>query len=373
MKISIVIIGFGISTLCFLLYLYDNNLINNFSKILVLEKERSPCLNSLNYINVNSNSCLHTLISMFSNEIFKDIINNVKNKYDLNKFINLSDYNKIISEISNRFINHINKYIDIKFNYEVKDIKLQNGIYIINNLIKVEKIIMASGANHDLNYFKYLDINNILKSNYKKILIPNEIYNNSNISFLNKKNIAIIGSSHSTMTIIDMILKHKINYQKITIFFRNKIKVFYKDKKDCLKNNDTFNSNDICLETGFINRFDGLRENSKEIFLNLNKYSNIELKKLDKNESFKNYDYIFPCWGYYKNLPLIDNKLSYDIDSNLNFELLLNKKLYKNIFLLGINSNPKIEITQKSFKKSLDGIWIYFNIISKQLYKKILL
>ena len=117
-----------------------------------------------------------------------------------------------------------------------------------------------------------------------------------------------------------------------------------------------------------INRFDGLRENSKKIYMNLNNYN---IKKIC-NDKIKcnDYDIIIPCWGYYKKLPKINNILyKQNIDSNNNFELKIKNKIFNNIFLLGICSNSDIKITQKSFKKSIDGIWIYYNIISNKLYK----
>ena len=49
---DICILGFGISTLCFTLYLLDNNLIDIFSKIIILEKNKTICQNSLKYKNV---------------------------------------------------------------------------------------------------------------------------------------------------------------------------------------------------------------------------------------------------------------------------------------------------------------------------------
>ena len=176
------------------------------------------------------------------------------------------------------------------------------------------------------------------------------------------------------MSIIDLIFKYNINYKSIDIYYRNKIKVFYISKEECLKNNDYCSEDDICTETQFINRFDGLRENSKNLFLNLKNYSNINLHKISEQNinNINKSDYIIPCWGYFKNIPKINNTTSYNIDSNNNFELLLDKKLYNNIYLLGISSNPKIEYTQKSFTKSLDGIWIYYNVISKKLYEKII-
>jgi hypothetical protein len=373
---NLVIIGFGISTLCFLIYIYDNNLINAFDQILVLEKNDKSCLESLNYKNVNSNSKLSSLISIFSNQIFEHYISKVKNKYNLDKYINLSDYNKIIIDISDIFLKELIKYknITIKYNYSVESIITKNNSYIINNEILANKIILATGAKHNLDYFKYLDQKDILSNCNQKILIPNNLYNQNKLNYLNNKSISIIGSSHSIMSIIDLIFKYNINYKSIDIYYRNKIKVFYISKEECLKNNDYCSEDDICTETQFINRFDGLRENSKNLFLNLKNYSNINLHKISEQNinNINKSDYIIPCWGYFKNIPKINNTTSYNIDSNNNFELLLDKKLYNNIYLLGISSNPKIEYTQKSFTKSLDGIWIYYNVISKKLYEKII-
>ena len=42
-----------------------------------------------------------------------------------------------------------------------------------------------------------------------------------------------------------------------------------KQKETCLLSGDQCNKDDICSETGFVNRFDGIREKSKEIYLNI--------------------------------------------------------------------------------------------------------
>ena len=90
---NICIIGFGISTLCFTLYLIDNNLIDNLGKIIILEKNNSICKNSLKYKNVNSNSTLGSMLSIFKqNKIFTDTLIEMEKKYNFNTYINLYEY-----------------------------------------------------------------------------------------------------------------------------------------------------------------------------------------------------------------------------------------------------------------------------------------
>ena len=366
---NIVIIGFGISSLCFLLYLYDNNLIKKFSSITILEKNNCPCFSTLNY-NINSNSTLRSLISMFTNEIFKEIIEDINNTYNLDKFIPLHLYNKILIRLSNTFLKYIKKIPNIYtfFNYNVYKITtLLNDKLQINDDIITDKIILATGGNQSKEYLETLDTNNIIK-NRDNIILPHEIFTTKSLEKYNNKNIIIIGSSHSIMSIIDILYHNKINFKKILIYHRRKIKVFYYNLEECLKNKDTCEINDICTETNFINRFDGLRENSKKIYLNINSDKRITFENNYKKINFDNYNYIIPCWGYYKLIPKIDNKLSFNIQSTNNYQLILNNDLKKNIFLLGIMSNPKVKITQKSFTKSIDGVWYYYNIISKHMY-----
>ena len=366
---DIIIIGFGISTLCFLLYLFKNNLINKY-KILILEKNNIPCKDSLNYININSNSTLESLISIFRNSIFDDIINKVEKDYNLNTFINLSNYNKIISEISIYFLKKLKKInnIKIKFNEEINNIEYFNNYIKINNFIS-KTCIISIGAKQDIEFIKDKDIDNLFNNDFDKCVLPHNIFNNSyNINKLKNKKIAIIGSSHSSLSIIDCLLFKKINCKSITLLCKKDFKVFFKNIEDCEKNKYKYNKDDICSETKMINRFDGLRENSKKIYMNLNNYN---IKKIC-NDKIKcnDYDIIIPCWGYYKKLPKINNILyKQNIDSNNNFELKIKNKIFNNIFLLGICSNSDIKITQKSFKKSIDGRWIYYNIISNKLYK----
>ena len=94
-KYDITILGFGISSFCFLLYLYNNNLLSKYN-ILILEKHKEPCLKSLDYKNVNSNSTLGSLIEPFRVNIFNEIISQIDKDHDLNKYINLKAYSKII-------------------------------------------------------------------------------------------------------------------------------------------------------------------------------------------------------------------------------------------------------------------------------------
>ena len=59
----------------------------------------------------------------------------------------------------------------------------------------------------------------------------------------------------------------------------------------------------------------------------------------------------------------------FNVNENLN--LVSDNVILKNCFSIGLSSNPKIKNPQKSFNKSLDGIWIYKNVISPILAKNI--
>ena len=361
---DIIIIGFGISALCFLIYLLKNNLITKYN-ILVIEKYDIPCKYSLNYTNINSNSTLDSLISIFRDSIFDTVINKLKN---LNKYVNLHNYNQIISEICSILLKKLENIenINILFNEEVNNISYLNKTIKVDDYI-TKTCIISMGAKQDLEFIRNKDTNKILPNDQDKIVLPENIFNNSyDINKLTNKDIAIIGSSHSSISLIDCITSKKINCKNITLLCRNDFKVFFKDLEDSKKNGYNYKDVDVCTETNMVNRFDGLRENSKNIYMNLDKY---KIKKiLDKKIICDNYDIIIPCWGYYKKLPRINNVLhTQNINSNEDFELKIQNKVYSNIFIIGISSNPKIKITQKSFKKSIDGVWIYYNIISKKL------
>ena len=365
---DITIIGFGVSSLCFLIYLFNNNLIHKYN-ILIIEKNDYPCKDSLKYESINSNSTVGSLISVFRNSIFDDILNEVDSQYDLNKFIALKDYNNIIVKISKKFIYELKNYnnITLKFNEKVDNIIYNKHIQINNYISKT--CIISMGAKQDIEYIKCKDIDNILSKNIDKCVLPNDIFTKKyNLTKLENKRIAIIGSSHSSISIIDSLNSNKINYKDITLLCRNDFKVFFKTYEESIKNGYIVNSDNICSETKMVNRFDGLRENSKQIYMNLDKY---KINKIvNNNINCSNYDIIIPCWGYYKSLPKINNILyTKNIDSNSYFELTIDCKTIHNIFLLGISSYPKTKITQKSFKKSIDGVWIYYNIISKELFK----
>tara|TARA_Y100001980_G_C14555788_1_gene345207 strand:+ start:161 stop:1264 length:1104 start_codon:yes stop_codon:yes gene_type:complete len=362
---TIIIIGFGISTLCFLLYLYENDLFKNFD-IMIIEKNLTPCYSSLKY-NINSNSTLKSLLSMFTNDIFKKVITRVFDEYDKDKYISLLDYNSIIMELSQILIDELES-VNVKYNFEVINIDTIENKFIINNSLIADKIILATGGEQTKGFLLSLDKDNILKDRQDKIIIPHHLFQTNDLSMFKDKNILLSGSSHSIFSIIDLLLMNKIKYKSILIYHRSKIKVFYYNEETCLLSGDQCNKDDICSETGFVNRFDGIREKSKEIYLNIHNMSNISFTKDHNSIDFGAIDYIIPCWGYYKKLPIIDDISTYNIDSTMNFELILNNNIKHNIYLLGFMSNPKISCTQESFKKSIDGVWYYYNIISKHMY-----
>jgi hypothetical protein len=372
---NLCILGFGISTLCFTLYLIDNNLVNNFDKIIILEKNKHICHQSLRYKNVNSNSTLKSMLSIFKNKIFIEELNKLEEKYNFDSYINLYEFNEILFDLCNIYLEYLKQFdnINIKFNFCVDNIQIYDNNFIINNTIHTNKIILAMGGDQNLEFYNFLDKNKILKNiDTNKIILSKKLFTSSNINYLHNKKLLIIGSSHSILSIIDLIFKHQIQYKSITIYSRNQIKVFYKSKEECFSNNDTCCNDDICTDTFYVNRYDGLRENSKKIYLELHKYKNINIIN-NYTGNYKEYDYIIPCWGYFKNIPLINGlDLKYDIKSDKNFNLISNSKIYKNIFLLGLSSKPNITVTQKNFSKSIDGIWIYYNIISPELYKNLL-
>jgi hypothetical protein len=370
-KYDITILGFGISSFCFLLYLYNNNLLSKYN-ILILEKHKEPCLKSLDYKNVNSNSTLGSLIEPFRVNIFNEIISQIDKDHDLNKYINLKAYSKIIRSIANTFLRHLESLnnITVKLDHNITNISHSNHNINIDQH-QTKTCIISLGAEQDLSYIQSQDTENILHNKTSKCILPEEIFNRDNFKLFNGKKIAIIGSSHSSISIADALISNKVNYEKISLLCRNKIKVFFESRESATENGFPFKEDEVCTETQTVNRFDGLRENSKYIYMNLNKFRIDEI--CNKKISCEDYDIIVPCWGYRKRIPKINNtKHSEHIDSNKNFELTIKEKEYKNIFLFGISSKPKIEITQKSFTKSVDGVWLYYNLLSEQLYKNIL-
>lgn len=369
---DIILMGFGISSFCFLLYLYNNKLIEKH-KILILEKSNSACINSLNYKNINSNSTLRSLLEPFRVKIFRQALQKVDANCELDKYINLSDYNKIITSLVKIFLNAIQQYDNIKiiFKHKVNNITHNVDKIKVDNYF-AKTCIIGLGAKQDIDYLIEKDINNILQNKLDRCVLPHRIFNDDvNFdSFVGKK-IAIIGSSHSSLSVVDSILSKKVNCKEISLLCRNDFKVHFETPEQAKNAGHNFGKDDICNETNSVNRFNGLRENSKKIYMNLNNYG---IKKVCNSIiSCADYDIIIPCWGYYKFLPKINNKThKFLIDSNNNFELTIKNKHYENIFLLGLNSRPKIKISQKSFKESVDGVWIYYNLICDQLYKSIL-
>lgn len=368
---DISILGFGISSFCFLLYLYNNKLVKKY-RILICEENAAPCVNSLNYKNVNSNSTLRSLLEPFRIKMFDEILNEVDKNYDLDSYIKLSDYNKIINSMAiifSKFLEDLDN-IDIKFNFKIKNIS-HNYSEIKIGQHSSKTCIISMGAKQDINQLIAQDTNNLLKDKISKCVLPHLIFNDQiNFNDFIDKKIAIIGSSHSSLSVVDALISKNIDPKNISLLCRNDFKVFFDSRESCLSHNFTFNNEDVCTETQTINRFDGLRENSKQIYLDINKHG---IKKIVRSPILcEGFDILIPCWGYYKKLPKINDRLyTHSIDSNKNFELKIGNKTFEKIFSLGIGSSPKINISQKSFKRSIDGVWLYYNLISEQLFNKI--
>ena len=377
----ITIVGMGTSSLCFLLYLYENNNLHKFKKILVVESSPKPNFDRINYKNVYSNSAYGSLISVFENNDFhkNKYYNLYKKKYNRDKCINLYDFNLFLQEFYKTFEKKlINNEVQLLFNYNVDNVSIKSNKIIINNEIITEKIIFANGAKQTIQNLKSIDKYNFFKYN-NNIVLPDHIYNYNvdKLAIFNDKNIIISGSSHGSMSVLNVLIEKKINFSKITLLVIQDFKVYFPSENECIKENYKYSKDDICIETGKVNRFDGLREKSKELFLNLYKYKNIEILKYDNSISIikkiEGSDFIIPCWGYKKIYPKIylENILLKKINVNENLNLVSNQKVLRNCFSIGLSSNPKIKNPQKSFNKSLDGIWIYKNIISPLLMKNI--
>ena len=179
------------------------------------------------------------------------MISELKKKYNFDTYINLYEYNLILQKLCSIYLNYLtkNKNIIIKFNYCVNKIEEYNNLYKINNNIIVKKIVITWYF-QSLDYYKFKDIDNIFdKINEQKIILSNSLYTCDNIDYLTNKNLLIIGGSHSVFSIIDLILKYNINYKSITIYSKKKIKIFYRSKEECIKNNDSFSDEDVCDET----------------------------------------------------------------------------------------------------------------------------
>jgi hypothetical protein len=379
-KYSITIVGLGTSSLCFLLYLYENNYLEKFEKILVLEKEEKVCFSCINYKNVYSNSAYGSLISVFeNNDFYENKYYNLYKKYNRDKCINLFEFNLFLQEFYKTFEQKlINNNVEIIFNYNVNNVFITEECITINEEILTDKIVFANGAKQTIQDLKSRDKYNFFSYN-DNIVLSDHIYNYTVDDFrvFKDKHIIISGSSHGSMSVLNAFIEKNIDYSKITLLVIRDFKVYFSDETKCDELNYQYCKDDICTETGKINRFDGLREKSKELFLNLHKYKNIEILKYNESEIIIDYikqaDFIIPCWGYEKIYPDIyyHDKLLKKFNVNENLNLVSGNMILNKCFSIGLSSNPKIKNPQKSFDKSLDGIWIYKNVISPILAKNV--
>jgi tRNA 5-methylaminomethyl-2-thiouridine biosynthesis bifunctional protein len=225
-----IVIGGGICGCSFSYFLsqYNNN-------ILLIDKNKiasggsgaagaflSPLLGKDNYFKSLVNKALIFSTSFYKNNFNKDfdncgVLRIPKDDIDKDKFLSYEDYmdfeysSKQINKDSGYFFdigsvvnsqnicNNLVKNINKKLNYEVKDLKFQDELWIINNELKAKNIILSTGFESLLNE-EYINIRPVwgqrldIKTNFN---LDFSIHKNHSIS-KNKNGIISIGATHHT-------------------------------------------------------------------------------------------------------------------------------------------------------------------------------
>lgn len=213
------------------------------------------------------------------------------------------------------------------------------------------------------------------------------------------KNIVIIGSSHSSMSVIERISQlDLLRYPHIHLIYRNPIRLFYASQSDAEKDGYALNpAEDICPLTHGVNRYGGLRFNARAIGRQILKTGLINSKKIkvtqyqsntceeQLTDIFDKANMIIPCLGYTPNkITLLDQNrdeigiqrdgLGYRTSSTGQLFNLNGKKisgLYS--FGLGAGQRTSADIGgEKSFTKRVDGVWLYHFDIGQKIVKAVL-
>ncbi|WP_377863507.1 hypothetical protein [Bacillus sp. R86525] len=299
--------------------------------ILIIEKGNSIGPGSFEDYDITTSS---NGASMLKNTSYKGAFNQIRNNEKINRIINSNhpvearDLSSALIEIGNMIVNKLSKE-SILYNTNVVKVEINsstgpnNIITSEGNVIRANHILLATGRTERLHPSLNKWKEKVMFSGNAISLNKQEYLKNKLIE-LNGKSIVIPGCSHSTMSVLKVILKLIKQLQlksdsfivpKIYVLQRSLAKLMYTSEEEATKNQvegreQLYNpKSDICPDTGIIFRDSGLRHISKEIYCDLwsNKISNAEIIRiqeiLDASNLFDEAGLIIQALGYYGNPP----------------------------------------------------------------------
>lgn len=211
-------------------------------------------------------------------------------------------------------------------------------------------------------------------------------------------NITLLGSSHSAFSTLYRLENHfevsKKSRVNISVMQRSEVKLYFESVDEARRAGYKFNlDDDVCPQSGRVNRFSGLRYDSFNLAQKLldGHFQNVHLKRTGDmrqeilEEHLDKQDIIIVCTGYQNNTinffdengELIEfkrNDHGLIINKNCN-PIKLDNNPMQNIYMYGLGSGLDTNQEyggEKSFYGRIDGIWLYQHVVSSQIVSQII-
>ena len=212
-----------------------------------------------------------------------------------------------------------------------------------------------------------------------------------------RRTLVVAGSSHSAFSVVERLAKisDRAGFTRIILYYRSEPRFYYHDLTTAeLFGEHIDASRDVCPLSGKVNRLGGLRfrtaEVAREVFKTkrLEKYPvEIEFKTAVNRsgeavlaDELRDVAAIVTCYGYRPLLPILRDqtgdvlKLAED-DHGLTTDefgrpLTQDNNVIRGLFSFGLGSGMRVgsEVGgEPSYKRRLDGIWLYHNHVGKKV------
>ena len=200
----------------------------------------------------------------------------------------------------------------------------------------------------------------------------------------------IIGASHSAASVLWKILPFA---KSITIWHRGLIRLFYGSILEAQKDGYHFTEQNVCLKTGRVNRFGGIRSPYRELFkqAHAGELPNVRFKKFDGNiESilslFGPRSQVVQALGFTANrLPILEGDIEIGPLMNQSNHLIVDDRcricdnggrIIPGAYALGLGHQPRPSPElggELSYTGPVDGFNLYSGIVGQQVVKELFL
>jgi hypothetical protein len=290
------------------------------------------------------------------------------------------------------------------------ELQLHDALTNTNNSFRTNKLVLALGGQQQ-SLASYLNsITNISRLHpflEDKLLLTERLLSSNfraeNLKGIVRNNgpIVIIGGSHSAFSsawvLLNLISSPDENNcnREIRILHRQPIKVQYQSVHEARENGYSFcPREDVCFETGKVNRYGGLYEDAKKLYLDILSgaekrvalFSMSEISQEQYEEWLIESSIVIPAFGYISHTLPICNAQGELIDLKLNHlgGVVMDEKSHpqsvagekvENLYHMGLMSDKCFQSDlggEASYKGKIDGVWLYQNVIGKKVLDSIL-